>query len=724
VIWYLNFNEETGLCRCQETMGSTMILDHACAIAEKAKGFVRSSEFWNIEAQSFIRALFRKFKYSSTSVRLGILLVCIAFAGIQRCDATVFSPPALPTLSTLQPPEFGTSFASKSPTIVKTRASSNAGTPTLITAAAVAAAPMPGLLYCDAPQLTVLPSVSGGPAVDVTLEGDDKSQTFTAGSKFWIHVDSQLTSPDRLAWQVVNFAGAAMATGIVTLETGKSSVVVPCTAHVSGYFAVSVSFEKSDLILPPKGSRPSGIASFGILPDFSRLLPSAGNVPLQNHRFGLQGTNYIQSGKCCDGNGLQPVNQNLGSTLVLESRGWAQTEPNHQGQYDPTNHKMDVGFQQGNLARIVDLGGIPPWASTAPSPTAKGRYPPKSFDEFQAYAAKVGQESVRIHNQYLQRQTKNYYQITWEPNPGPSTQWMGTDSDFVALYQAAWIGLHSTDPDAAVIGPATSNITVSDQWLNRLSALGLSKYLDAVAVHGYYTVSASSSKPPEPADLPKQMQALRHTVTKLFPSGTKLLVTETGISYPAGAKYSATYPTSDVLRQQAEAVVRTHLILLGEGADSSFLFYSADFPGEVGFGLYFNLVMQKAPFGSPEISPKPAAMATATMTRLIENTKTLGALTQMPPSSYGYSFVFADDTHAITALWAHDGTFDANVPFKFAVDIPGSSGSVTIIDGMGNASSKQYLDGKLQITLTEMPTYVFSSNVAALKLQIRSPEGY
>jgi hypothetical protein len=252
----------------------------------------------------------------------------------------------------------------------------------------------------------------------------------------------------------------------------------------------------------------------------------------------------------------------------------------------------------------------------------------------------------------------------------------------------------------------------------------LIKYLDAVSCHGYYTNSASSSKPPEPANLLGQMQTLRKTMTNLLPSGTKLFITETGIEYPAGAKYSATYPTSDVLRQHAEAVVRTHLILLGEGADSSFLFYSADFPGEVGFGLYFNLVMQKTSFGSPEISPKPAAMAVATMTRLIDNTRTLGALTQMPLGAYGYSLEYADDTHAITALWAHDETFDANIPFKFAVDIPGSSGSVTIIDGMGNASSKQYLDGKLQITLTEMPTYVIPPNIAVLKLLVRSPEGY
>jgi hypothetical protein len=74
-----------------------MILDHALQTMEKTK-----------------------FKYTSTSVRLRILVVCIAFVGIQGCDTVVVSHPALATgVSTLQPPEVGTSFASISPALVK-----------------------------------------------------------------------------------------------------------------------------------------------------------------------------------------------------------------------------------------------------------------------------------------------------------------------------------------------------------------------------------------------------------------------------------------------------------------------------------------------------------------------------------------------------------------------------------------------------------------------------
>jgi hypothetical protein len=88
-----------------------------------------------------------------------------------------------------------------------------------------------------------------------------------------------------------------------------------------------------------------------------------------------------------------------------------------------------------------------------------------------------------------------------------------------------------------------------------------------------------------------QIQGLRKTMAGFLPAGTKLFVTETGISYPMGSQYSASYPTPEVLKEHAEAVVRTHLIMLGEGVDTSFLFYSADFAQNVGFGMYFNLSM-------------------------------------------------------------------------------------------------------------------------------------
>jgi hypothetical protein len=579
-------------------------------------------------------------------------------------------------------------------------------------------------LRCSAPRLVAEARLAGSPAINVSFNGDEKARTFKMGSAFTIRFDATTSAPDLMDWQIKDYAGAVVSSGVLRLPGGGASAEIQCSSDTAGYFAVFAQLKDSGATIPSEGSRPAGFASFGVLPDYSHLLPAGPSGPLDRRRFGLQGTNYLESGKCCDGNGLQPINELLGSTWVLDARHQGKTEPKHSGQYDPATYPLDVGFKQGTLARIVTLNGIPAWASTAPTPTAGSSYPPKSFDAFQSYTALVGRETESVRRRFIPDQQKNYYQVTWEPDPGPPTHWLGSDSEFVALYKAAWQGLHSTDPNAVVMGPATSGLGACGEWLNRLSPLGFTRYIDAVACHGYYTLGASSAKPPEAADLPGQMQALRKTIAALLPPATKLFITETGIAYPMGSKYSSTYPTADVLIQHAEAVVRTHLIFLGEGADVSFLFYSADYAYEVGFGLYFNLSMPDPSFGSPNISPKPAAMAVTAMTRLLGDSRTLGALKMMPGGTYGYSFLLPDGSHAVTALWAHNGSFDAHETFGLQVDVPGSRGTVVVLDAVGNLTATQYADGRVRTTLSEMPIYVLSANIGALRPQLRTPEGY
>jgi hypothetical protein len=581
----------------------------------------------------------------------------------------------------------------------------------------------PGIL-CGAPRLVPVGPAAGAPALDVSFIGDAKARTFILGSSFTIRFDAVTSGRDEIDWHIEDYAGTSVSSGSRTLNGGTTSVALSCSSVRSGYFAVYARLKKSGATIPRKGSRPAGFASFGVLPDYAHLLPSAPAEPLDRRRFGLQGTNYIGPSRCCDGDGIGRINSILGTTWVLDARPQEKTEPTRPGQYDPSTYPLDVGFEKGSLARIVTLNGIPAWASTAPATKPVGSYPPKSFAAFQRYSAEVGLEAEKIRRRYIPNQQKNYYQVTWEPDPGPPTHWEGSDVEFVALYQAAWRGLHSADPNAVVMGPATSGLSACGEWLNRLAPLGFLQYLDAVACHGYYTLGASSAKPPEPADLQGQMQALRKVIATSLPRATKLFITETGIAYPMGSKYSSSYPTADVLMRHAEAVVRTQLIFLGEGADVSFLFYSADYTYEVGFGLYFNLSMPDPDFSSPDVSPKPAAMSVAAMTRLIGDSRTLGALKSMPDSSFGYSFALPDGSHAITSLWVHNSSFAARQAFQLRVDLPGSSGTVVVLDPMGNPRTQRYADGKIQVTLSEMPIYILSDDIGALTPQLRAPEGY
>ncbi len=202
-------------------------------------------------------------------------------------------------------------------------------------------------------------------------------------------------------------------------------------------------------------------------------------------------------------------------------------------------------------------------------------------------------------------------------------------------------------------------------------------------------------------------------------------MTETGVSYPEGSVYAANYPTNQVLEEHAEAVVRTHLIMLGEGVDATFLFYAADFLENVGFGMYFNLSMSPThDFESTSIAPKPATMAIAAAARLIDGSRSLGALTDLPTGGYGYAFRLADNTHAMIAVWAHNSTYDASIPYSVRVKPPGTSGWTEMFDSMGNPKSVHYSDGLVQVQLSEMPVYVRSRDIAAASTHVRVPEGY
>jgi hypothetical protein len=571
---------------------------------------------------------------------------------------------------------------------------------------------------CAAPATSSKAGAPSSSSLQIGLKGDDPTQTYTLGSKFTVSFTVESATADQLVWQIATYVGHVHASGTIAVPAGATTVNMTCASTLAGYFSVSAQLKKSGATQPWQGSRPAGFAAFGVLPnDVADFVPELSSS-LDTRRLGLVGAQDVEPGT-----GLQPVNENLGTSWIMTSRSMSVTEPAKAGTYNPATYPIDPSLKEGTLARVVYLSGIPYWASTAPSPGAFGSYPPKSFSAFQAYSALVGQESARINKAYIPNQHKNYYQVTWEPDPGPVTEWMGTDAQFIQLYQSVWQGVHSTDPNAAVMGPTTQSLGGCASWLERLVPEGYGKYLDAVSCHGYYIIGASSALPPEAGNLPSKVQALRQTMADLLPVGTKLFVTETGIGYPMGSHYAANFPTSAVLTEHAEAVVRTHLIMLGEGVDTSFVFYSADFETHCGFGVYFNLdVATNAASGN--IQPKPAAMAIAAATRLIDGSRSLGALTNMPAGGYGYSFLLSNSTQVMTALWAHNTTFNASESYELQVAPTGTSGTVVMFDTMGNASAVAYTNGLLKVTLGEMPVYVLSADVSAAKSHSRAPVGY
>jgi len=596
-------------------------------------------------------------------------------------------------------------------------------------------------MTCGAP--SAAPSAaSSSNLIQADTPGSDGTRLFAVKSTFNIALTTQATQNDTLNWQVLDNWNVVRASGSFPVQSGAQTVTLSCSSSLAGYFAISATLAHEGGQLSNAGTRPQGIATFGILPDVSATLPAVTYARLDQHRFGGQGTDFITAGGA---DGYHPLYTDLGLSWANDDRSMGTEEPNGPSTFTPGTRSLasEPSFQKGDIMRLITLNGIPGWAS--PTGAATQSYAPSSESAMQTYMGLVGTDSSQIRAAYFPSQSKNYYQVTWEPDGGGPTQWLDTQANFVAMYQAVYNGLHSTDPNAVVMGVTGSLVRNNTQWLQNYASLGLAQYLDGLSIHGYYDAGTYPSHPPErlatdpsPANaanaLPASMRELRGAMNTYLKPASKLFVTETGISYDSGTSYGANYPTQNELFAHGAVVARTHLILLGEGADMSYVFYMADPPvSPPGYGIFFDLADAQGGYGAGNISPKPAAMEVAAMTRIIDGTNTLGYVNNVPAGVYAYAFQRLGGGKIVTALWTHNnadwsqaGGYSAtySAPYTLTVDSPGTSGNVTVLDVMGNASTLPYSNGQVALTLTESPIYVVSANASVMQANVTTPTGY
>jgi hypothetical protein len=612
----------------------------------------------------------------------------------------------------------GTASPSGSTNLAAAGNSSTGGTATVNGAGSTVAA-----LSCTSPAIS---AGTGSAPLSADTPSADGTRIFASGSTFPLAFTTNVSSADTLNWSVTDTLGRVAASGSTAVPSGSNTITLSCTSTLAGYFAATGTLAQNGGQLPQAGTRPVGIATFGVLPNLSQVVPAVTYAHQEQHRFGMQGAND---------NG--PLLADLGISSTIDDRQLSTMEPNAPNTFNPAANNLDPFYTTGNVMRLIRLDGIPAWAS----PTGAFQDDttiPTSLSYYQNYMSRVGTESNTIRTTYFPQQSANYYQVTWEPNEF----WTDTDANFVALYQSVYQGIHSTDPNAVVMGPTDAFPSLTTTRLQRIASLGFGKYIDAVSTHGYYDAGTSPSHPPERYDadpstasgsLRGQMRGLRAEMAADYRPGMKLFSTEAGISYDLGTSYGPNYPTSNVLYAQAAVAARMHIITLGEGADQTYVFYGADYPGEVGYGTFFDLNDAQGAFGATNISPKPVAMAIAAMTHALDGTHSLGAVNGTPTGVYAYAFQQVGNGAVITALWTHNNSvWDASVgfsstysvPYTLTVDAPGTSGTVKVIDMMGNASSVSYSNGTLTLNLTESPVYVVSNNASVAQANSTVPVGY
>ena len=568
---------------------------------------------------------------------------------------------------------------------------------------------------------------SSGDLVSADTPTTQSGRIFASGSTFPLAFTTNAPAADTLNWSITDQVGNVAASGSLPVTAGAVTTTLSCTSTLAGYFAVSATLAAAGGQIPSAGTRPAGNATFGVLPNLAGIVPAVTYAHQDLHRFGMQGEDDNTS-----------VLSSLGISWTYDHRELYNMEPNGPNTFNPNANNLDPFYTTGNVMRLVRLDGIPAWASPTHA-FEDETLPPTDLSYYQNYMSRIGTESNIIRTTYFPNQSANYYQLTWEPD----AQWQGTDSQFVQLYQAVFQGIHSTDPHAVVMGPTDTAPAGTAAQLKTLAPLGYAQAIDGVTTHGYYDINGTSpSYAPErlatdpssaSGSLMGQMRALRSEMAADYKPGMKLFSTEIGISYDNGASYGPSYPSANILYAQGALVARSHVIILGEGADQTWVFYGADFPGLVGYGTFFDLADAQGQYGAQNISPKPAAMAVAAMTRILDGTNTLGPVNGTPSGVYAYAFQQLNNDAVITALWTHNNSVWSassgysstySVGYSLAVDAPGTSGTVTVLDEMGNPATMSYSNGQLSLSLTESPVYVISKNASVASANSTLPTGY
>lgn len=538
----------------------------------------------------------------------------------------------------------------------------------------------------------------------------------------WIAVDGRRISNETVLWNVKEFRGNIKDKGsfLIPKGTARWESILKLKNYGAGYFEVHLSIKGTGTSILQAGSRPSGFVVYGVLPAIQRLPLSH----VDQSRFGAQGTNFIKSGKFLDGDYIDPVYPLLGAKWAYLNRHigelFAKESVPYVPRLDSEKFEQSVSYEsQAGLSMLVDLHGIPDWLWKVSDGSSKPkfdntrtgqRFAPNDFGKFKDLVAKLVCEQVVRRKTLFPNQSKNYYQIHWEPD----WHWKGSDEDFIMMYKIAHEAIHENDPDGLLLGPNYGVLKTGNSMLKRLFTKGLGKYLDGILTHTYFLTQGT----PENGGLVEDVRELAAMTKANLSPGAKIINTEWG------TWWNGRPPSVDpeALRTETANFMRGHLIALGEGVDTTFFFYTADGSSKDGGGLLYNLTCPHPSCGATHVAPKPVFMAAAAATRLLEGSKSLGALEYLHDDVLGYAFDKNGQT--VVSLWSTD---NKNRVVKVPV---GNAGRISVLDPMGNTRELVCTDGVVSVEAGAIPIWllgidpvVLPSTVTALQLPVHGLPG-
>ncbi|MCL4786491.1 MAG: cellulase family glycosylhydrolase [Verrucomicrobia bacterium] len=274
----------------------------------------------------------------------------------------------------------------------------------------------------------------------------------------------------------------------------------------------------------------------------------------------------------------------------------------------------------------------------------------------------------------------------WQPEPNVE--------QYITLARATANAIREADPRAMIVGPAISGF--DPPFMEKYLASGALEYLDAVSVHPY----RDYKRPPESAAA--DYAKLRELIERHAPAARK-----SKIPILSGEWGYATHTKGISLEIQADFAARQQLANLLHGVPLS-IWYDWKNDGndpderEHNFGTVW-----------PDLKPKPAYLAIQTLTRELNGYRI--ARRQDTGSASDFVLVLTNAAgETKLAAWtlgeAKEITLDVS---------PKSSGSVSIVEGLGERSEAKLHEGRLTVRLSAMPQYLTLGMAALVKDAVR-----
>ncbi len=527
---------------------------------------------------------------------------------------------------------------------------------------------------------------------EITLTGDTSEpmhSAFVTGKpvelSFTVHGLSPKDKPLTLHLKIVDELEKVIEEKDLTVQAddkGQWTGRMPGPNGKLGFYRVYANLSNG-VTIPKRVSRPAGYITYCVAADPSERK----RYPAEEMFFGMYGGL---------GGGLNAIlDPYLGFywDIGIWNWGWGNVDADFPGQ---CVQKFKAAEEAGEKSSGAGAGNSkrPSWTRCyvpalyiiptkwKVSPIVKetaGGYTAALTPEGEKHWAEYCRNAAKAYARENPERTERFYQITWEPiNPWG---FKGTDEDLIRIYQIAYPAIHEADPKAVVTGPTASNVERDMDLIRRLFAKGLGKYLDGFCTHPY------TSMPPEYNRFRENILTIKEIIRQYVGRDLPMFATELG--YATGEQKE-----NELL--QARGLVRSNLILLGEGYHLSIAFYYHDYLCEAGYGFFYNLNPQ-INYGTDKIAPKPIVPAYAAMSRLLEGHKSAGVIDWLGQSSLGYAYERGEEI--ILALWDYGET-------PRTVSIPVGVPEVKVYDWMGNSQEVKTVNGVLNVELKQEPIYV------------------